>query len=431
MYVCFNPFLDCAALLKMYILAVFSVPLLRLGTGAWFPLPLTEEGLPSIAGTAFALTRWRDGRAPSTIAYQLRAIDCAVDWAKRNGFEFEAKCRTREFFDEDELQELREALRVPRVQNGGKRLKLVATATLAARWDFILAYMVFLARKSFTREMSIDSREAAKDQIRYFIELYRSVRPRVSSVVHSSVVGLPTKEARALFGNLEDGCTSVFHPEHPLNPFTSHRERNYALLTLLYWHTFRISEVLNLKVIDLDLRQNKQVLTVRSNPDDPDNPSHEDLKRGIGGVVALEEVVVVALADWLLARRGYLKKNQKPSPYLFLSERRRKLSRRQVVNLFHQARKAFPELGPTFASHILRHDWNERYVEEALARRGNNRWSPGDLLDIDRQEEANRWVSGSKMPGRYSHRAFSKRSGSRVMSRALEFEGRLEDEEEL
>lgn len=411
-----------------YVFDVFSVPLLRLATGAWFPLPHLEGGLPSISATAFALTRWRDGRAPSTIAYQLRAMDSALDWARRNGIDFEDRCRTREFLDEDELQELRQALKVPRVQNGDKRLKLVATETLAARWDFILGYMVFLARKSFTRSMSIDSREAAKDQIRYFIELYRSVRPSVSSAVRSSVVGLPTPEARALFGTKEDGRTSVFHPEHPNNPFLNHRERNYAIFSLLYWHTFRISEVLNLKVEDLDLRNSKDILMVRRRPDDPSNPSHEDLKTGIGGVVALEGVVTAALADWLIVRRGYLYP-QKRSPYLFVSERGSKLCRRQAHNLFQEARKALPKLGPTFAAHVLRHDWNERYVEEALARRGDKRWSPQDALDVDHQEELNRWVSGSKMPGRYAHRAYANRSGMRVMARAKEYEERLEDEE--
>ena len=411
----------------MYVLNMKCVSVFRLGTGAWFSLPLTGEGLPSVTATAFALSRWRAGRAPSTIAYQFRAIDCALEWAKRSGIDFEARCRTREFFDEDELQELREALRVPRLRDGANRLKLVATETLAARWDFILGYMVFQARKSFTRAMSIDEREAAKDQIRYFIELYRSVRPSVSSAVRSPIEGLPTEEARTLFGTRQDGQTSVFHPENPRNPFGSHQERNYALFTLLYWHTFRISEVLNLKVTDLDLRQTRRILTVRAKPDDPNNPSHEDLKRGIGGVVALEEVVVEALADWLIVRRGY--PNAKLCLYLFLSERGRKICRRQASNLFHSARKAFPELGKSFASHVLRHDWNERYVEEAMARRGSNRWSPQDLLDVDRQEELNRWVTGSKMPGRYSHRAFSKRSGQRVMARAKEFEDLVDDEE--
>ncbi len=406
---------------------MISVSVFQLGTRAWFSLPLTEEGLPSVTATAFVLTRWRAGRAPSTIAYQLRAIDYALDWAKRTGIDFEARCRSREFFDEDELQELREALRVPRLRNGAKRLKLVAVETLAARWDFILGFILFLARKSFTRAMSIDDRETAKGQILRFVELYRSERPHVSTAVRSTVVGLPTEDARLLFGTLEDGRTSVFHPEHPRNPFGSHRERNYALFILLYWHTFRISEPLNLKVTDLDLRKTKEILTVQARPDDPDNPSHEDLKRGIGGVVALEEVVVEALADWLIARRSY--PNAKRCPYLFLSARGRKLSKRQATNLFHEARKAFPELGPSFASHVLRHDWNERFVEEAMARRGSNRWSPQDLLDVDRQEDANRWVPGSKMPGRYSHRAFSKRSSQRVMARAQEFEDLSEDEE--
>ena len=419
----------CAAILKPYVLGMFSIPLLRLATGAWFPFPLIDDGFPSVSGTAFALKRWRDGRAPGTIAYQLRAVDCALDWARRNGINFEGRCRTREFFDEDELQELREALRIPRVQNGRKHLRPVANETLAARWDFVLGYMVFLARKSFTRSMSINSREAAKEQIRHFIELYRSFRPSVSSADLSPVVGLPTADARALFGTKEDGRASAFHPEHPKNPFINHRERNYALFTLLYWHTFRISEVLNLKRDDLDLTSGKNILKVRRRPDDPINPSHEDLKTGIGGVVALEEVVASALADWLIVRRGYLKPQQSRYPYLFISERGRKLSRRQAHNLFQEARKALPELGPTFAAHVLRHDWNERYVEEALARRGDKRWSPLDALDVDHQEEQNRWVTGSKMSGRYSHRAHAKRSGKRVMARAKEYEDLLEDEE--
>lgn len=407
---------------------MFSVPHLRLATGAWFPLPLTEKGIPSIAATAFALNRWREGRAPSTIGCQLRAIDCALDWARRNGIDFESRCRTREFFDEDDLQELREALRVPRGQNGENRLKLVATETLAARWDFILGYMVFLARKTFTRSMTIDSREHAKAQILQFVELYRSVRPSVSSAFRSSIVGLPTPEARALFGSKDDGRTSVFHPEHPSNPFDNHRARNYALFTLMYWHSFRIGDVLNLKVEDIDLRKGKEILIVQPRPDDPANPSYEGLKRGIGGVVALEEVVVEALADWLIARHVYIKP-QKRSPYLFVSERGRKLCRRQAHNLFQEAREALPVLGPTFASHILRHDWNERYVEEALARRGSRRWSPQDLLDVDRQEEHNRWVSGSKMPGRYAQRAYAKRSEKRVMARNREIEDLLDEEE--
>jgi hypothetical protein len=72
-------------------------------------------------------------------------------------------------------------------------------------------------------------------------------------------------------------------------------------------------------------------------------------------------------------------------------------------------RERHPSLGG-LVNHMLRHDWNERWVEMG----GECGWDPTEA-EKD-QKYAMGWSTISKMPNLYGNRAIRKRSNARVLA---------------
>ena len=133
----------------------------------------------------------------------------------------------------------------------------------------------------------------------------------------------------------------------------SHNLKHKLALALAYGAGLRVSEVINLKVSDIDFEQ--KIIYVRQGKGDRDR------------VTVLPEAIISDLRSFISYRRH-------PQDYLFPSQRGGKLSARTLQKTFHNlAEKAgiskqasFHSLRHSFASHLLEDGVNLRFIQELL-----------------------------------------------------------------
>lgn len=136
--------------------------------------------------------------------------------------------------------------------------------------------------------------------------------------------------------------------------------RARAMFELLYATGIRISELLNLKISDLNLEEG--FIRVIG-------------KRDKERIVPLGEPAILAIKEYLnLVRPSLLNKKEISIPYLFLNKRGRKLTRmgfwkilKKYVKLASIEKKVTPHtFRHTFATHLLEGGANLRVVQELL-----------------------------------------------------------------
>ncbi|MCS7249760.1 MAG: site-specific tyrosine recombinase XerD [candidate division WOR-3 bacterium] len=136
--------------------------------------------------------------------------------------------------------------------------------------------------------------------------------------------------------------------------------RTKAMFELLYATGIRISELLNLKVNDLNLEEG--FIRVMG-------------KRNKERIVPIGEPAILAIKEYLnIVRPTLLNKKEISTPYLFLNQRGKKLTRmgfwkilKKYVKLAGIEKKVTPHtFRHTFATHLLEGGANLRIVQELL-----------------------------------------------------------------
>ncbi|EPP0275378.1 tyrosine-type recombinase/integrase, partial [Salmonella enterica subsp. enterica] len=118
-------------------------------------------------------------------------------------------------------------------------------------------------------------------------------------------------------------------------------ERNQCLIMMAFLHGFRVSELLSLRLSDLDLHS--RIVQVSR------------LKNGFSTIHPLTPREVRAIRVWLRVRRETMKKSgNEDGSWLFITRKGGPLSRQQGYNIIMQAgRRA--GLGIEAHPHMLRH----------------------------------------------------------------------------
>lgn len=120
-------------------------------------------------------------------------------------------------------------------------------------------------------------------------------------------------------------------------PDGHHPERNYCLILMAFIHGLRASEVLRLRLSDVDLH-GRQMFVHR-------------LKNSFSTVHPLIQCEIKALRAWLRVRENM---TQDPSDWLFISRRGQPLSRQQFYYIITRASKK-AGLSVCAHPHMLRH----------------------------------------------------------------------------
>lgn len=142
----------------------------------------------------------------------------------------------------------------------------------------------------------------------------------------------------------------------PLN--NNYSYRNKAMLELMYSSGLRVSELINLKVIDIDL----DMALVRVYG-----------KGSKERVIPLGEFAINALKEYITYHRSSMLK-KKPCDYLFLNSRGDKMTRQAFFKILKELAKTKnikTEFSPhtlrhSFATHLLKHGADLRSIQELL-----------------------------------------------------------------
>lgn len=142
----------------------------------------------------------------------------------------------------------------------------------------------------------------------------------------------------------------------PLN--NNYSYRNKAMLELMYSSGLRVSELINLKVIDIDL----DMALVRVYG-----------KGSKERVIPLGEFAINALKEYITHHRSSMLK-KKPCDYLFLNSRGDKMTRQAFFKILKELAKTQnikTEFSPhtlrhSFATHLLKHGADLRSIQELL-----------------------------------------------------------------
>lgn len=124
-------------------------------------------------------------------------------------------------------------------------------------------------------------------------------------------------------------------------PGGSYAERNYCLIMMAFIHGFRASELLSLRLADLDIG-GRIILVTR-------------MKNGFSTVHPLTSDEIAALRLWLRVRQKIIVQNDdERGDWLFITRRGTRLSRQQFYNIIRQAGQ-MAGLSVDAHPHMLRH----------------------------------------------------------------------------
>ena len=251
-----------------------------------------------------------------------------------------------------------------------------------------------------------------------------------------------SKPRWGLLPEQRDLLLEIIQPGHPKNPFQqSAQHRNYALILLYYEFGPRLAEPLTLRLVATSKKLSSVDLTGSysrergapgnvpaiwfvKNHDDPDDPRIvQPTLKTEGRLLYFRKgsIALGALVEWVNNHRNDEARfpGGKRSPFLFISRKSfvnangrivaSPLSVKQATKIFERIQDTSPPLKDV-TSHVLRHDWNDRW-NEMLHERGE-RWE-----DHKREQcYAMGWKLDSPMPGRYGRRSIQWQSNEQIMA---------------
>lgn len=136
-------------------------------------------------------------------------------------------------------------------------------------------------------------------------------------------------------------------------------KRNYALIVLLYSTGLRVSELVNIKVAEIDFRE-KQILVL--------GKGHKYR------YVLLNDICIAALTDYINLERKQLLKTKEDLGFLFINNKSTELTDRgvrEIIKALIKDTSILLDVSPhtlrhTFATHLLENGMDIKVVQELL-----------------------------------------------------------------
>jgi integrase len=382
----------------------YQVRLARFSSGERLPFLVDlVTGLPEPDVMSWVLERLRlRGLSFNTIEFRLRSLSIALTWCRENEIGLKERISSSIFLSPGEMLALWDALRcrlpIPSGSPGDiKSSSIVDEQVHIMRLRTFRDFVRWECDQSLHKLRDIEWNYAI-ERLEKWSESWRALFPRSRSTdrIKGERFGLTQEQRQILL--------RAIHPDSPENPFSlRHRHRNFALLSIYFDLGVRLSEALAIKISDLNLRGSHGEVTIHRRHDDPEDPRvRQPQVKTLPRILDMNDGCRDALEDWLFEHRSDLSRYSKAkrSPYLFVSERGEPLSIRSAKHIFEILRSRTPGLGATFSAHVLRHDWNERWIELLVKRDKTN-----DTEYLKAQSYRMGWTAESRMPKRYTKRA--------------------------
>lgn len=386
---------------------LLSIREVRLDSGERLPL-LVEGGplgLPVQGALQYTLTKLRArGLRRKSIRERLDALGLALSFLSGRGIDVVARTASQAFLSLEELVTLADLCRAPKKATSPKQI--VSSGLAAVRYATAIDFIVWTAEPVIARISTPQSREATNLALQQFRRRARSVAPRDAgnaSHIDGERHGLPEDE-RELF-------LKVIRPGDPCNPYTASKQvRNYALLLLAFKLGARSGEIRGLKKADLNLDCIPAELFIVPRHNDADDRRLDPAAAKTNGrMLYVDPELADALQRWLKdrsVRASWPRANR--NPYVFVNRYGDAIEGRGYRKIIETLRARHPLLS-TLCHHVLRHDWNDRWISMI----------EDDGIEFEKAQHEQRYAMGwsdkSKMPLRYGKQAIAKAANTRIL----------------
>ncbi|MBP4046617.1 tyrosine-type recombinase/integrase [Chromobacterium violaceum] len=389
-------------------MTTFFIREVRMQSGEHIPLLVSGSplGLPVPLATRYVLTQFRPkGLKVSSIRQRLSALALAYTFFAKHGIQLDERAAKRQFLSQEELVALSDYCR--RTQKNGTQ-RVVGPGYAALRFRVATDYIRWVSEPIISRIVDDSRRDAALGALQSFLKRAHTVAPAPgrpdASVVSGERLGF-TPEQRALFLRvIEPGCCD--------NPFRPQLQfRNYVMFQLEFELGPRGGELLGLKTRDVDFSVEPASLTIHRRHDDPEDPrTSAPATKTLGRLLLLDAKLRDLLDEWITHHRA--NRQQFPAaakhPYLFVNYRGEPLGSRGFRLIVETLRRHHPVLAG-LCHHLLRHDWNDRWVELSEEEGSDPEISLRD------QRYAMGWSPTSTMPFRYARRAIRNAANKKLL----------------
>lgn len=395
-----------------------------------FPVIVSETGMPEFYPNTFLSgTLRREGMQFNTLLTAANALKPLRAWELLSGIDLVDRMTTGKFLKPHEAESLADAMwqgygslrielqeRAARnSRSSGKvadladyrrrrdRLKECAdikSGTVASRMGYVVRYLKHLGLYAVYAEEDLVVKALLKEELK---DMCRMIAVRAPDAWGGNMD--IEYERLGLTYQTEAILREAIEPGHKANPWSEKTQlRNSMTVKLLLGIGIRGGEFLNLRIPDIDLRQN--VIYIRRLPDNPDDPRlHEPNVKTLPRRLRIKDPLAELIQQYIINdRRKYLRKyrcaRKEDHDFLAVScDDGSPLSRTAYNNIFTAVRDRVPGIPIDFAGHICRITWNDRFTDYC------------DQRGIDEERERRircrimGWVPGSRMAFYYTKRS--------------------------
>jgi integrase len=170
--------------------------------------------------------------------------------------------------------------------------------------------------------------------------------------------------------------------------------------------------MLGLKWHDIDFRTRPATVFIKRRHDDPDDPrKRPPATKTRARELWLSDHVTGELKKWQKERANKSKfPNARKHPYVWVNEDGDPITAHGLSSIYQMLReKHRGALPANLSTHILRHDWNDRWIELIEA--------SGESVEDNRSDQIyqNGWSDRTRMDMRYGARARQNRANERIL----------------
>ena len=358
---------------------IYSVVTVHMHSGETMPMLLdSTTGLGVFEPTAYALHLRSRNLAANTIGQALRSVQLLYQILEANQINLLKRIKGNTLLTLGEVEALVEQCKlkkhelnevnseplegnvsrmdIARLKKGRKaiaRLESVEKNTAVVRLKYVAGYLKWLVEYAYLQNLPSD-RELFSKVGEKTVQAISVRTPKVSK--RSS-----TRRRRGWTKEDESKILALVNPSFLGNPWadTFVRDRNYLIVGFLLATGVRKSEMLGIKIKDLNFSDNTVFIARRA--DDPEEPRRRPpTQKTYDRTLALGSDLVDLLKRYIKDRATIVAARR--HPYLFVTETGAPMALNTVDFMFSTLRHHLTEI-QCLSAHICRHTWNDRFSE--------------------------------------------------------------------
>jgi len=396
----------------------------RFHNGERFPVIISENGMPEFYPNTFLASKLRNQHKQyNTMNYAGKGLQVLRVWEFLEGIDIVERMLGCEFLKNFEADSLCDAMwskydflkerlqqkRVPvkarskirslaafRHQQNSDELATkarVKSGTVGGRMFYVIRYLKYLGDFGIHKETNLLKRSCLVRELDQMVESIAARAPdafggHINAEYHR--LGL-TYEVEYLL-------REVIKTDHHMNPWSKNvGDRNSMIIRILLNLGIRGGELLNLRVEDIDLRQNK--IFIRRLPDNPDDPRlYEPNVKTLPRNLRMKDSLAADIQAYIVSHRPKHRGARKHDFLVVSSDDGSPLSRTAFNYIFKAVRNKVPGIPIDFGGHLCRHTWNDRFSDYC------------DKMGVTEEKEQKirckimGWVPNSRMASVYTKR---------------------------